>query len=575
HRVDYADYFYALAEWRNKQAGESSDLPDAWLDQIRREKGLSSKYLRTLWAALNEAPSEADPDVGPLAKLRAMWRGLPATVDGQQDEQNELRRRAEAMRDFIAVVRNEFPPNEEKLLAPGISSGSQPLVLWRNQRLAAQHRQFSGRARSEEQQADCTQFCRIFPDAFVVSDRGPYFDPKAAGQGRLLTAGFHLMQGYFRDDEPLYDLVLDETEQRELDELWQELNFVTRVPERQYKDFIFFERAEPPRFMGESEFDFARSEDKEAASPAKMAKLAEAYLKKAKKLGAGPEALEAIETYFADISAQIRWVDEARRAAEPSHLEALARFAQRAYRRPLAAAERDELLAFYRLLRDEDELSHEDAMRDALASILVSPHFCYRFDLAAEGSEIQPLSPYALASRLGYFLWSSMPDDELLSHAAAGDLQQPEVLLEQTRRMLADDRVRGLATEFAGNWLEFRRFEEHNSVDRERFANFTNELRQAMFEEPLRFFIDVARQNRSVLDFLYADRTFVNPVLARHYGMPPPEGSENDWVQVDNASRFGRGGLLPMAAFLTKNSPGLRTSPVKRGYWVVRRLLGE
>ena len=100
---------------------------------------------------------------------------------------------------------------------------------------------------------------------------------------------------------------------------------------------------------------------------------------------------------------------------------------------------------------------------------------------------MQPLSDYALASRLSYFLWSSMPDAELLAHATAGDLHRPEVLLGQTKRMLRDDRVRGLVTEFAGNWLDFRRFEEHNAVDRERFKSFTDELRRAMFEEPLRF----------------------------------------------------------------------------------------
>jgi hypothetical protein len=92
-----------------------------------------------------------------------------------------------------------------------------------------------------------------------------------------------------------------------------------------------------------------------------------------------------------------------------------------------------------------------------------------------------------------------------------------------------------------------------------------------MFEEPIRFFVDLARADRSVLDFLYADHTFVNPVLARHYGMPEPDG----WRRIDDANKYGRGGLLPMAVFLTRNAPGLRTSPVKRGYWVVRRLLGE
>ena len=139
--------------------------------------------------------------------------------------------------------------------------------------------------------------------------------------------------------------------------------------------------------------------------------------------------------------------------------------------------------------------------------------------------------------------------------------------------MLRDDRARALAVEFGGQWLDFRRFEEHNAVDRQRFPSFDDELRQAMFEEPVRFFLDVIRQDRSVLDFLHGRHTFVNAVLARHYGMPEPPGQQ--WVRVDDADRHQRGGILPMAVFLTQNAPGLRTSPVKRGYWVVRRLLGE
>ena len=133
---------------------------------------------------------------------------------------------------------------------------------------------------------------------------------------------------------------------------------------------------------------------------------------------------------------------------------------------------------------------------------------------------MQPLSGYALASRLSYFLWSSMPDEELLRHAAAGDLQKPDVLLAQTRRMLKDPRVRGLATEFTGNWLGFRQFETNNSVDRERFPSFNNDLREAMFQEPVRFIEDVIRNNRSVLDLLYGNYTFVNPVLANTTACP-------------------------------------------------------
>src|SRR5262249_14152141 len=163
----------------------------------------------------------------------------------------------------------------------------------------------------------------------------------------------------------------------------------------------------------------------------------------------------------------------------------------------------------------------------------------------------------------------------LLARAAAGDLAKPDVLISQARRMLKDERAHGLALEFGGNWLDFRRFDEINTVDRERFPVFTNDLREAMFEEPVHFLSDVIRSARSVLDVLSGNYTFVNPVLAKHYGMPAVTGGPNDWVRVDNARQYGRGGILPMAAFLTENAPGLRTSPVKRGYWVVRRVLGE
>jgi hypothetical protein len=250
------------------------------------------------------------------------------------------------------------------------------------------------------------------------------------------------------------------------------------------------------------------------------------------------------------------------------------------------------LLAYYHELRTKNNLSHEDAIRDSIASVLMEPDFLYRIDLtdnqpvpsksalrpvalkALGALPVQPLSSYALASRLSYFLWASMPDDELLRHAAANDLQKPDVLLAQMRRMMRDARVRGLAAEFTGNWLSFRQFETNNTVDRQRFPAFTNDLREAMFQEPVRFVQDAVSNNRSVLDLLYGNYTFVNPVLAQHYGMPEVKGDANTWVRVDDANHYGRGGILPMAVFLTQNSPGLRTSPVKRGNWVVQRVLG-
>jgi hypothetical protein len=556
HAVDYADYFFASWQFAHRD----SIPPGATLSDLAMASGLSAKYAAIVYSALTESPVQG----GPLADLRAKWQALPDDAN----QADRARRACQDLRDFVVERRQRFTASVEKLRVKGISDGSQPLVLWRNRQVAARRRQCGG-------DETAVEFCRVFPDRFYLAERPPYFDPNGSGQGRLLTAGFHLMHGYFRDDQPLCELVLDDSQRRELDTLWQELNFITAAPSRQYKDFIFFERAEPPRFATGGEFDFARSEDKDATSPAKLERLRVAYLAKARAIGASEPALAAIEAYFATISGEIRWIEQARLDAEPGHLAALERFGERAYRRPRSPAERAEMRDFYRRLREVDGLDHEAAMRDCVASVLLSPYFYFRFDLAAEGSSRQPLSDYELASRLSYFLWSSMPDDELLDHAARGDLHQGDVLLAQVRRMSRDGRVRGLAVQFAGSLFDFRRFDEQNAVDRERFVTFTNELRQAMYEEPIRFIVDLVVENRSVLDLLYGNHTFVNAALARHYAMPMPEAGPDEWVRVDDADRYGRGGLLPMAVFLTKNSPGLRTSPVKRGYWVVRRLLGE
>lgn len=565
HSVDYADYFFLAWQFAHR---DSLGRPAATLDALATEALLSPKYAAIVWSVIDETSA----CTGPLAELRTIWRDLPADVNDLDD----ARRGCQRMRDWVIERRKSLVPAVEKLHVKGISDGSQPLVLWRNRQLAA------GRMRSAVDDEEAARFCRVFPDAFYIAERPPYFEPEGGGKGRLLTAGFHLMQGYFRDDAPLYELVLSDEENRQLDALWQELDFVGNLPARQYKDFIFFERAEPPRFALGGEFDFARSEDNDATSDAKIERLRAVYLAKAREIGASTEAIEAIEEYFTQIAADIRAVEQARLSAEPGHLAALRQFAERAYRRPLSQPEGDGLIEYYRQLRRRDGLDHESALRDCVATVLLAPEFCYRVDLAsgdnasdAPSPQTRPLTDYELASRLSYFLWSSMPDAELLAHAAHGDLHQPDVLVAQARRMLRHPRVGGLAVQFGGSWLDFRRFDEHNAVDRQRFASFTNELRQAMYEEPIRFFVDLVGHDRSVLDLIYGDYTWANAVLARHYGMPMPDGAANGWVRIDDAHSYGRGGLLPMAVFLTKNSPGLRTSPVKRGYWTVRRLLGE
>ena len=502
------------------------------------------------------------------------------------------------------------PSKRKDGVIPAVTFNSVPLTAVRALAIPADK---EGR---ELYEAAFERFSAIFPDAFFVSERARvYLDPeKEKGlEGRLLSAGFHSMTGYFRDDGPLCEMILDDKERRDLDRLWDEFEFISSVPIRMHTSFLWFERSDS-RFMMSPEFHFARAEDKDSTSEAKLRQLAQVYLAKVRDNRVSDVAISAIEEHFRNVNANVRRVENARRLAEDYHLVALNSFAERAFRRPLSQTERYEISSFYRSLREVGNLDHAEAVLDSLVSILMSPFFCYRVDLAdttssrtggddlvdqvgtglkdtveavrtqysndtdpvsATPTNVLPLSDYALASRLSYFLWASMPDKELLEVAASRDLHRPEVLVSQAGRMLQDPRARGLAAEFGGNWLDFRRFEEHNAVDRERFSTFDDELRQSMFEEPIRFFMEIIQADRSVLDFLYADYTFVNTVLARHYKMPEKGKGSEEWGRRDDAKQYGRGGLLPMAVFLTKNAPGLRTSPVKRGYWVVRRLLGE
>jgi mono/diheme cytochrome c family protein len=592
--LDYAEYF--LAAWRYQHRAALRQ-PSMTLADAARRTNVSPTYLNRIWAML----TRSGEDVGPLAALQVRWQRLPPPMDHREPE--GLRAALGHMRDLIVNLRPQVAKTFDNLPARGIAAGSQSLVLWKDRQYADNRTTYPGNAWQLDMSAyaptdplllmpttdeargryedSFTRFCALFPDRFYVSERGRIFltnprDIASDAQGhRLLSAGFHSQMGYFRDDRPLYELVLDSRQQRELDALWKDLDFITHAPVRQFKQFIWFERAEPPSFMATAQFNAFRSEDDDVVSDAKMTQLAEVYLAKARAV-TNDAALEVVRDYFGRMNANVRALETARAAAEPSHLEALVAFAARAYRRPLTKAESDDLRGFYRSLRDQ-HLSHEDAIRDAVSSVLMSPQFSYRVDSFPNGKtatgDVRPLSDYELANRLSYFLWSSMPDEELMTHAAAGHLRNVDILTAQARRMLQHGRAVRLATEFAGNWLDIRRFEEHNAVDRERFPSFTSELRDAMFEEPIRFVLDVIQRNGSVLDFLYGNFTFVNAVLARHYGMPEP--AKDRWARVDNAQQYARGGLLPMSVFLTKNAPGLRTSPVKRGYWIVHRLLGE
>ncbi|WP_437226474.1 DUF1592 domain-containing protein [Planctomicrobium sp. SH661] len=268
-----------------------------------------------------------------------------------------------------------------------------------------------------------------------------------------------------------------------------------------------------------------------------------------------------------------RSLPDENRSVRQAAAENLHAFLPRAFRRPVTD---EELARFSGLveLAVEQGGSFEDGMEVALQAILVSPAFLFRVEGGRRQSgEVEILDDYALASRLSYFLWSSCPDDELFELAQENRLHEPEVLKEQTNRMLRDPRAQQLVSNFAGQWLGLRKLDTRDiAPDPEKFPNFTPEIRKDLWKETELFFGSIVEQDRSILELLTAQYTFLNDRLAQYYGIEGVEGPH--FRKVDLAGRH-RAGLLTQGSVLTLTSYPNRTSPVKRGEWVLSVLLGD
>ncbi len=342
------------------------------------------------------------------------------------------------------------------------------------------------------------------------------------------------LKTFHREDEPLIRLFLNNEQTRELQRLWDEHRFVTKFPvvENEYL----------PLFIG-----FVTQDQ-----PKELVK------------------------FFEDKRPEFRqWADDFERdfeAAAPRQLNQLLEFAAQAYRRPLTAAEQGGLNRLYGALRQK-HFTHEKAFRGVLARVLISPSFLLHLERSPPGTEASTITDWELASRLSYFLWSSMPDSELRQISAEGRLHEPEVLSAQVRRMLSDHRTRALAVEFGTQWIHVRGFDEFDEKNETLFPSFDSQLRKAIYEESILFFQDLFQNDRSVSEILDADYTFLNQRLAEHYGIPDVLGDH--WRKVDGVRKYGRGGILAMASVQSKQAGASRTSPVLRGNWVAETLLGE
>ncbi len=351
---------------------------------------------------------------------------------------------------------------------------------------------------------------------------------------------------FYREDDQLQRLMLDETQTERLNALWDELRFVSLDALTQVDAL-------------EQLIQYATQD-------------------------ADPKVFEPLRKPFADREAAFRktLVD-----AEPRQIDALIAVASQAYRRPLTDFEANELRGLYRKLR-EQELPHDEAFCFTLARVFVSPAFLYRLEKASPGATAGPVSDWELANRLSYFFWSSQPDEELRKVAAAGQLRDPVVLAAQARRMLTDARVRRLATEFACQFLHIYDFDSLDEKSEKHFPDFA-ELRGDMYEEAILFFTDLFQRDGSVLSLLDADHTFVSERLAKFYGLTVGQAFQPDsngdtsqpgktdlrWRRIDGIQQHGRGGILGLAATLAKQSGASRTSPILRGNWVSEVLLGE
>ena len=336
---------------------------------------------------------------------------------------------------------------------------------------------------------------------------------------------------FHREDEPLRRLMLNDASREELERLWSELHFLredAHAHALMYAELLKF-YANP---NGAPRMDFFFN----------------------------PVIGERVKREEAALLAQ-------QVAAEPKHLDALLAFAARAWRRSLDTDERETLVSAYRADRAEG-IKHEPAFRAALARVLSSPWFLYRVEQPAAGPRWQPVSGNELATRLSFLLWDSIPDDEL--RAAAPRLHEAAVLEAQVRRMIKDSRTRGMAEEFGARWLGVRDFVANHGRSLKDFPEFTPAVRDALAEEPVRFFEDLLINDRAVSDVIATDAVIVNDVLAKHYGIPGVRGAE--WRRVEKVAAHGRGGLLGLGAVLAKQSAAARTSPIKRGAWVAHML---
>ena len=340
---------------------------------------------------------------------------------------------------------------------------------------------------------------------------------------------------FHREDDHLRRLMLNPAETRELDRLWDELRFVSDAP---LKQAVAFEQIA----------EFA-TQDR-------------------------PDLVIAFEPLRLPINRQATEFKKQKIVLEPLQVAAVVNWAERAWRRQIGPRSKQRMIALYQRLRSEG-VQHREAVQTLIAHVLTAPDFLYKLETPQVGTGQSNVEGEELAARLSFFLWSSIPDSQLLELGRRGALKDQKVMGEQMERMLKDPRAKRLASQFACQWLHLRDFDQNDDKNEKLYPQFAA-LRRSMYGETLRFFEDMFQNNGSLLDVIDSDHTFLDEALAHHYGFrwnaAPNDGH---WRRFEGVRSQGRGGVLGMAAFLASQSGASRTSPVLRGNWIYETLLGE
>lgn len=487
-----------LARWRKSPTRENAALVREFLQaDFPLTSPLLARAIAQFQSAGKAAPLQARaPSVVPVQIPASLAKGSEFVVTGR-------------LKDGCAgsvqmQVLTEKPQSLEPLV-PGTIQSQQKKKQWSDHDLVSLHSApvvvCPGTPAAERWERSFARFRDLFPQALCYTRIVPVDE--------VVTLTL-----FYREDEALRRLILDDATTRELDRLWEELLFVSEAP---FKQVAAFEQL----------WQFATQDAK-------------------------PSVFEPMRKPIQEAAARF---EQRKAEARDAQKAALLALAARAWRRPLTPQEIGTLKTFDPHLM--------------LVRILTSPAFLYRGEKTPEKNG--PVSAHELATRLSYFLWSAPPDDRLRALADSGAIRDSEVLRAETRRMLADSRVRRLASEFGCQWLHVRDIGTLAEKSERHFPSFAA-LREPMFEEAVRFFTDAFQSNAPVAALLDADHTFVNATLAAHYDVPfTGEG----WQRVTGMKSRGRGGILGQAAPLARQSGASRTSPILRGNWVSEVLLGE